>query len=75
MTDLIKKHQISFENLKHFDQDGHEFWLARELYPLLEYARWDAFRKVIERAEKACVKSNIQKENHFRLLTKMVQLG
>ena len=75
MTDLIKKHQISFENLKHFDEDGHEFWLARELYPLLEYARWDAFRKVIERAKKACVKSNIQKENHFRLLTKMVQLG
>ena len=75
MSDLIEKHKVTFENIRHTDEDGTEFWLARELYPLLEYARWDAFKKVIERAEEACVKSNISKENHFRRLTKMVQLG
>ena len=75
MTDLIEKHQVTFEGIKHIDEEGREFWLARELYPLLEYKRWDAFKKVVERATEACVKSNIDKENHFRRLTKMVPLG
>lgn len=75
MTDLIEKHLVTFEGIKHIDEEGNEFWLARELYPLLEYRRWDAFKNVIERATEACVKSNIDKENHFRRLTKMVPLG
>ena len=75
MSDLIEKHKVAFEGIKHTDEDGIEFWHARELYPLLEYGRWDAFKRVVERAEEACVKSNIEKENHFRRLTKMVQLG
>lgn len=75
MSDLIEKHKVTFEGIKHTDGDGVEFWYARELYPLLEYGRWDAFKRVVERAEEACVKSNIEKENHFRRLTKMVQLG
>ena len=75
MTDLIEKHQVTFEGIKRIDEEGREFWLARELYPLLEYKRWDAFKKVVERATEACVKSNIDKENHFRRLTKMVPLG
>jgi hypothetical protein len=56
MTDLIEKHQVTFEGIKHIDEEGNEFWLARELYPLLEYRRWDAFKNVIERATEACVK-------------------
>lgn len=75
MTDLVEKHQVTFEGIKHIDDEGNEYWLARELYPLLEYKRWDAFKKVIERATEACLKSNINKENHFRHLTKMVSLG
>lgn len=75
MTDLIEKHQVTFEGIKHIDDEGNEYWLARELYPLLEYGRWDAFKKVIERAMEACVKSNFSKEDHFRRLTKMVSLG
>lgn len=39
-----------FDAIKHVDPDGSEWWSARELMPLLEYARWDAFLAIIEKA-------------------------
>lgn len=52
-----------------------EYWLARELQPLLGYDRWENFVKVIEKAEIACENSGQLLANHFRDVTKMVDLG
>lgn len=44
----IKQSDSIFESIKHEDKQG-EFWYARELQGVLEYAKWDSFRKVVER--------------------------
>lgn len=43
----------SFEDIKHIDDDGQEYWSARELMPALGYAKWENFFKVIEKACRA----------------------
>ena len=52
-----------------------EFWLARELMILLGYERWENFEKVVKRVMESCEMSGIQVLDHFREVTKMVQLG
>ena len=39
-----------FENIKHIDEYGNEFWYARELQKVLEYRDWRNFKKVIDKA-------------------------
>ena len=38
----------NFDAIRHLDDDGREYWFARELYPLLGYSRWQRFQAVIE---------------------------
>lgn len=52
-----------------------EFWYARELMSLLGYERWENFDKAIFRAMDSCETSGIAVHDHFREVTKMVQLG
>ncbi len=52
-----------------------EYWYARELMPLLGYERWENFGKAINRAMESCETSGIELSDHFREVTKMVQLG
>ena len=47
-----------FENIKHIDEEGREYWSARELMPILEYSKWENFHKVIKQAMVACEQSN-----------------
>ena len=44
----------TFENIKHIDENGIEFWYARELSFILEYKEWRNFSKVLDRAKEAC---------------------
>ena len=46
-----------FENIKHTDEHGNEFWYARELQKVLEYKDWRNFQKVIDKAKDACENS------------------
>jgi DNA-damage-inducible protein D len=64
-----------FEKIKHLDEEGVEFWTARELMELLGYARWENFEVLIKRAQRACQQSNQIVDDHFRDLTKMVKIG
>lgn len=64
-----------FENIKHLDENGIEYWEARELMPLLGYAQWRAFAEVIGRAAKACINSGQDVDNHFARSSKMVEIG
>ena len=62
----IKKYnEAVFEDIKHIDEYGNEYWLARELQNVLEYKRWDKFCNVINNAKKACENSNYNVFEHF----------
>jgi len=65
----------TFESIKHIDDNGNEYWEARELMIVLEYKRWDKFNNVIETAKIACKNSNNNNLDHFSHLGKMVKIG
>ena len=52
-----------------------EVWFARELQTILGYARWENFLVAIHRAVASCKSQQINVDDHFRDLTKMVELG
>ena len=54
MSNIEEYEERIFEKIRHVDEDGHEYWEARELMPLLEYSKWENFHKVIKRAMIAC---------------------
>ena len=58
MNELENINETIFESIKHVDEDGNEYWYARELQKVLEYKRWDKFYNVIENAQVACSISN-----------------
>ena len=62
-----------FEDIKHTTDEGMEFWYARELGSVLDYAKWDNFRKVIDKAMLACKNSGFEVENHFPEIGKMIK--
>ncbi len=65
----------AFEAAAHTDTEDMQFWLARELAPLLGYQRWENFSSAIERAKLACTNSGESVSDHFRDVTKMVTVG
>jgi DNA-damage-inducible protein D len=71
----IEKLIASFEDAAQADDDGTEFWDARDLQELLGYQRWDTFLEVIEKARIACRASGQPPENHFSDVRKMVSIG
>lgn len=58
MTNIELYKEKMFEEIKHIDQLGNEYWEARELMPMLEYSKWENFHKVIKRAMIACETSS-----------------
>jgi DNA-damage-inducible protein D len=67
--DLIAK------NIKDDEENTIEVWYARELQQVLGYARWENFVVAIGRAMESCKTLGINVDDHFREVTKMVQLG
>ena len=63
--EIKKYNETVFEEIKHIDEYGNEYWLARELQNVLEYKRWDKFCNVINNAKKACENSNYKVFEHF----------
>lgn len=61
--------------IHNIENDGIEFWYARELMPLLGYGRWENFDKAVCRAMESCETSGVAVTDHFREVTKMVELG
>jgi DNA-damage-inducible protein D len=72
--EIIKRLHQDFENAAHTEGDV-TYWLAREIQPLLEYAKWENFETVTERAKLACQHADQSIENHFREVRKMVEIG
>ena len=67
--------QKTFESIKHIDENGAEFWLARELQKALEYTEYGKFLPVVEKAIEACRKTGFDEENHFAHVSEMVRIG
>ena len=75
MNELEVQQKKLFENLRHFDENGNEYWLARELQTALQYAKWENFHKVIKTAQIACKISQQNVSDHFPEVRKMVTIG
>ena len=52
MKELEKINETIFESIKHVDDDGNEYWYARELQKVLEYTEWRKFVGVIKKSNK-----------------------
>ena len=58
MNEIESYKEKIFEEIKHIDEEGNEYWNARELQELLGYKEWRWFSNVIEKAQVACIESN-----------------
>lgn len=74
-NELTTTNQLNFEEIKHIDENGVEFWYARELVNMLGYKDWRYFNNVIEKAITACKNSNISAQEHFVVDSKMIELA
>ena len=64
----------SFEEYA-YEQDGNEYWLARELQELLGYADWRNFLNAVEKAKESCKTTGEVVSDHFVDVNKMIDLG
>jgi DNA-damage-inducible protein D len=76
----INQYKKSFDEISHFiksddDKDTVEIWFARELQIVLGYARWENFQIAIIRAIDSCKSQNINVDDHFREITKMIEIA
>ena len=74
--DEIKEYtEKLFDDIKHVDENGNEYWYARELMTVLEYSLWQRFSNVIKKAMENCENSNYNVSDHFIGADKMVNIG
>lgn len=55
----------TFEDIRHIDENGIEYWYARELQSILNYKEWRKFENVISKAKESCKNSDISVFEHF----------
>ena len=70
----MNKSNRTFEDIKHIDESGIEFWYARELMKMLEYRKWENFEKVIDKAKSACENSGVSVIEHFPDVRKTIKM-
>lgn len=70
----ITKLNSSFEEYA-YEQDGIEYWLARELQELLGYADWRNFLNAVDKAKESCKTSGEAVSDHFVDINKMIETG
>ena len=75
MDTLEKYNEKNFEDIKHIDEYGNEYWYARELQVALDYKKWQKFENVIENAKIACENSDNAVSDHFTQMGKMINTG
>ena len=76
MAKELSKDVLSiFEQIKHKEENGNEFWMARELAKVLEYSDFRNFSSVIAKATEACKNSGQPVENHLVEVNEVVVVG
>ena len=75
MENSIEKYNEKiFEDIKHINENGQEFWYARELQNVLEYTEWRNFNKIIDKAKIACENSENIISDHFVDVNKTIEM-
>jgi DNA-damage-inducible protein D len=75
MDKQISYSEAIFEEIKHINEYGNEYWLARDLQRVLGYAKWSNFSLVVDKAKQACGKSKMPVKDHFTDVSKMIELA
>ena len=75
VNNLSKRAQNIFEQIRQVDENGNEFWSARDLGKVLEYSEFRHFVPVIDRAKEACKNSGLSVSDHFEDILDMIELG
>lgn len=75
MTHIERYTERIFEDIKHYDERGYEYWKARELQQMLGYKEWRLFSAVIEKAQIACSQSKNTITSNFGVYSKIVKTG
>ena len=70
----IDKNSKTFEDIKHIDENGIEFWYAREIMEVLQYSKWQNFEKIIDKAKTSCKNSDISVFEHFTDVSKTIKM-
>lgn len=65
----------NFEDIRHIDENGVEYWYARELMSILQYAKWQNFKRIIDKAMIACKNSRISIKDYFTDISKPIISG
>ena len=75
MNKIKEYKEKMFEDIKHIDEEGNEYWLARELQSTLGYHQWRSINDLIVRAKVACKESKYNVDDHFAVQRKMIKLA
>ncbi len=75
MNEIKEYTEKVFEDIKHIDENGNEYWYARELQNILGYRQWRSINDLIERARVACEESKYNVYDHFAVQRKMIKLA
>lgn len=71
MKETKQNTKTIFEEIKHVDEEGKEYWEARELQKTLGYNKWENFYKVIKQAQISCENSGIDANKQFPEVRKL----
>jgi len=74
-NEIERQQHRTFAQLRRSSPEEAEFWYARDLQTALDYASWDKFQRVIEKAMVACATAGQHVDDHFSQVGKMVDLG
>ena len=75
MKKLVNPQDSIFEEIKRVDENGREYWSARDMAKVLEYLEYRNFLPVIKKAKEACVNSQHKMEDHFVDMHEMIEIG
>jgi DNA-damage-inducible protein D len=75
MYNITNYNESVFESIKHIDENGCEYWYARELGKVLDYSEYRKFLPIIKKAITSCINSNESVSNHFGEVAVMVAIG
>ena len=75
MKKLVNPQDSIFEEIKRVDENGAEYWSARDMAKVLEYSEYRHFKQVVEKAKEACANSQYKVEDHFEDMHEMVTIG
>ena len=74
MNEIKEYTEKLFEDIKHIDENGNEYWLGRELQQVLVYKEWRKFNNVINKAIIACNNSKMMIGEHFVQVDKTIRM-